>query len=100
MLPALRPRTADVSGILRNHLLPAFRGSLRSVELGNVEAYIAGRMEAGATVATINREVGVLRHILKRATLWKSNDDGNPYLKNYPLRELKLARTQWASPLS
>jgi len=85
VLPTLRPTTAvRWRGIVNNYLLPEFNGSLRLIELGAVEKYVAARLEAGATPATVNREVGVLRHILKRACIWK-DADGAPYLRHYPL---------------
>jgi hypothetical protein len=74
VLPTLRPRTAQRwSGIVRNHLKPTFTGALRSVELGRVEKYVAARLEADANPASVNREVSVLRHILKRACAWRDD---------------------------
>jgi integrase len=89
VLPTLRPGTARRwRGILNNHLLPAFQGRLRAIELGKVEEFVAARLEAGATPGCINREVEVLKHILRRARVWK---DGNSerYLTRYPLDELR-----------
>jgi hypothetical protein len=75
IFPTLRPKTATRwSGIVRNHLRPPFKGSLRSVELGAVEKYVADRLAIGATSGTVNRELGVLRHILKRACAWKDKN--------------------------
>jgi integrase len=89
VLPTLRPGTAvRWNGILQNHLLPAIKGSLRAVELGAVEKYIAARIDAGASPASVNRETAVLKHILRRARAWK-DDDGDRYLSRYPLDELK-----------
>jgi integrase len=89
VLPTLRPGTATRwSGILKNHLLPTFKGSLRAIELGAVEKYIAARLEDGASPASANREIAVLKHILRRARAWK-DDNGDRYLTRYPLDELK-----------
>lgn len=89
VLPTVRPRTAKRwSGIVENHLRPAFKGALRAVELGAVEKYIAARLEAGANPASVNREVGVLRHLLKRAMAW-TDDAGARYLTRYPLEGWK-----------
>jgi integrase len=89
ILPTLRPKTAARwSGIVKNHLKPFFTGALRAIELGAIEKYTAARLEAGATPASTNREIGVLRHLLKRACVWKDENDA-PYLKHYPLEEWK-----------
>jgi integrase len=89
IMPTLRPKTTvRWLGIVKNHLKPGFKGALRSIEFGAVEKYIAERLEAGATPASVNREVGVLRHILKRAQAWKDSS-GSPYLRNYPLAAWK-----------
>jgi integrase len=85
IVPTLRPKTAKRwDGVLENHLRPAFRCALRAIELGAVESYVARRLEAGATPATVNRELGVLRHMLKRACAW-TDDAGTRYLTRYPL---------------
>jgi integrase len=89
VLPALRASTARRwRGILENHLKPTFTGALRSIELGRVEHYVAGRIAAGANAGTVNREIAVLKHILKRAHKWR-NEDGERYLRQYPLDELR-----------
>lgn len=87
--PTLGAHTAERwSGIVRNHLRPFFTGSLRAIELGMIEKYVAARLEAGANPATANREIFVLRHILKRAMSWK-DDAGARYLSTYPLEGWK-----------
>ncbi len=113
ILPQRRPGTAGRwQEILDLHLKPAFKGSLRSIKLGAVESYMAERLQPrpcdrcdgkkkvsgracsrcagtgerkGAAPATVNRELAVLRHILKRAVAWK-------YLGRYPLEGLKLLK--------
>jgi len=97
-------------GIVENHLKPAFRGTLRAIDLEVVELYRAHRLEPktcascdgnkntddghpcaecegtgeapAVTPSTVNREVSVLRHVLKRAVDWK-------YLHQYRLAGLK-----------
>jgi integrase len=98
--PTLADRTAERwNGLLENHLKAAFKGSLKSITLEAVEGYIAERLalrrpcteckgkKLVATekcptcegkgdlpkvmAATVNREISVLRHMLKRAVAWK-----------------------------
>jgi integrase len=89
ILGTVRPNTAQRwRGAIENHLKPFFTGGLRAVELGRVEHYIAQRIAAGANVGTVNRELGALKHILRRASKW-TNADGDPYLRQYPLQDLK-----------
>lgn len=57
-------------GILNLHLKPTFRCSLRAITKVEVEAYRSRRLEEGATAACVNREVGVLKHMLARAAEW------------------------------
>jgi integrase len=94
----IAPRTAERwRGILDNHLRPHFTGLLRSITLEAVESYVASRLKpvicpdcegkkkiagiacsecegagerAVTTPSTVNRELAVLRHILKRAVAW------------------------------
>ncbi len=85
--PTIRPRTAERwSGILANHLVPYFKESLRAISFASLESYIAGRLDSGATPATVNREVSVLRHIFKRAIAWKFLGQ-NPIGEWRPLKE-------------
>ena len=70
--PHLKPRTAlRWFGIIENHVKPYFKGSLRSITGASVESYVAKRLEAGANPQTVNRELSVLRHIIKRAVRWE-----------------------------
>jgi integrase len=106
----LRPRTLTRwKGIVENHLKAAFRGALRAIDLAAVELYRAHRLQAltckacdgkqspegptcsdcdgtgkapAVTPSTVNREVSILRHVLKRAVEWK-------YLHQYRLAGLK-----------
>lgn len=67
----LGPRTQERwLGIVQNHLKPAFPGALRSVTSADAEAYIARRIEQGARASTVNREMMVLKAILRRAVEW------------------------------
>lgn len=68
----LKPRTQERwKGIVEKHLKPAFTGTLRAINVAQVEAYRSRRAVAGAAPATINREVDVLRHMTARAALWE-----------------------------
>lgn len=67
----IKPKTAKRwFGILKNHLKPAFKGTLRAITSAMVESYVAHRLEANANPQTVNRELSVLRHIIKRAVRW------------------------------
>jgi hypothetical protein len=57
---------------------------------------IAGRIEQGAAPATVNREITVLKHMLKRAVIWE-------YVSSSPIETLKAlkepsGRTRFLSP--
>lgn len=82
----LKPNTrVRWKGICDKHLGPAFPGSLRGITAAGAEAYIAKRLEAGATPSTVNREMMILKHMLKRAVLWE-------YLTINPLANLKAQK--------
>lgn len=73
--PYLKPATTlRWFGMIENHFKPYFKGSLRSTTGANVEAYAAHRLEAGANPQTVNRELSVLRHMIKRAVRWEYLD--------------------------
>jgi hypothetical protein len=73
--PSVKPRTAvRWIGILNNHLKPYFKGTLRSIASSSVENYTSYRIEAGANPQTVNRELAVLRHMVKRAARWQFLD--------------------------
>lgn len=68
----LKPRSQERwFGIVENHLKPAFHGALRVIGAADADRYIARRLEAGVGPSTINREVTVLKHMLRRAVLWE-----------------------------
>ncbi len=82
----MRPNTqVRWSGIRDKHLEPAFPGSLRGITSASAEGYIAKRLAAGATPSTVNREMTVLKHMLKRAVLWE-------YLTLNPLLNIKAQK--------
>ncbi len=57
---------------LKNHLKPFFKTHrLDGITDFNIRQYRKARRTAGASVATINRELATLRHMLKSAGLWK-----------------------------
>jgi len=117
VLGRVEPSTATRwKGIVENHLKPHFKGSLRGITLASVETYIAKRIEdlaarakaanpkmsdeelEGLTLrrhASLNREITVLRHILKRAVRWNFLTR-NPIEGWHPLKEAP-GRTRFLS---
>lgn len=64
----LKPKTRH----LKNHLKPFFKEHrLDGFTDFNVRQYRKARANAGASPATINRELATLRHMLKSAASWK-----------------------------
>lgn len=64
----LKPKTQH----LKNHLKPFFKTHrLDGFTDFNIRQYRKARTVAGASVATINREMATLRHMLKSAASWK-----------------------------
>jgi integrase len=84
--PTLRPRSQKRwSGIVEKHLMPAFSGGLRSVAKAQAEKYAAQRLDEGAAPSTVNREMTVLKHMLKRAVAWE-------YLSSNPVAGIKALK--------
>ena len=70
--PTLKPRSQERwFGIVEKHLKPAFPAALRTITVADAERYIARRSETGAEPSTINREITVLKHMLRRAVAWE-----------------------------
>ncbi len=70
--PSLKPRSRERwFGIVEKHLKPAFPGALRAISAASIETHIAHRLDRGAQPATVNREVTVIKHMLKRAVAWE-----------------------------
>jgi integrase len=87
----LKPRTQERwSGIIAKHLKPAFPGALRAITSADAERYVGHRVEQGAEPSTINREMTVLKHMLRRAVSWEYLSR-NPFLdaQGRPLAGLK-----------
>lgn len=64
----LKPKTQH----LKNHLKPFFKEHrLDSFTDFNIRQYRKTRRTAGASIATVNRELATLRHLLKTAASWK-----------------------------
>ncbi len=82
-------------GIIDNHLQPFFKGNLKSITMARGDDYVAARLEAKATPATVNREMGCLRHMMRRAVKWK-HLARNPISEWEPLEEAP-GRTRFAS---
>ena len=70
--PHLAERTYEIYEVaVRCHLSPAFGPRLLcDIGADTIAAYQARRKEAGASARTINKELQVLRQILKRHKLW------------------------------
>jgi integrase len=84
--PHLKPRTAlRWFGIIENHVKPCFKGSLRSITEASIESYVARRLEDGANPQTVNRELSVLRHMIKRAVRWE-------YLERDPIAKWPFSK--------
>ncbi len=116
--PALKPRSQERwFGILEKHLKPAFPGALRAITQSDAESYIAHRLREvtpdkarvidgkeskrkrrrrGATPATVNRELTVLKHMLKRAVEWGYLAE-NRIARVKPLKEAP-GRTRFLAP--
>jgi len=75
----LKPRTVERwRGIVRKHLIPHFRGSLKAINAEAAEKYIAARVAAGASQSTVNREMTVLKQMMRRAVSRKYRSH-NPF---------------------
>lgn len=70
--PHLAERTEAIYEVaLRCHLKPAFGALLLcDIDAGRIAAYQAVRKSEGASARTLNKELQVLRQILKRYKLW------------------------------
>jgi integrase len=68
-------------GAIENHLKAAFPGQLRNITSAAAEKYVATRRVEGAEPSTVNREMTVLKHILRRAVAWEFLSR-NPFLDN------------------
>jgi integrase len=78
----LKPTTRErFLGAIENHLKPAFPGQLRSITAATAEKYVTVRLASGAQASTINREMTVLKHMLRRAVAWEFLGR-NPFLDN------------------
>jgi Phage integrase, N-terminal SAM-like domain len=72
--PHLSERTQDIYEVaLRCHLKPALSALLLcDIDANRIASYQAGRKAEGASSRTLNKELQVLRQILKRYKLWAS----------------------------
>ncbi len=114
--PTLKPGTQERwFGILEKHLKPAFPGALRAITQADVESYIARRLEEAtvdkvrviggresnrrrmrrARPATVNRELAVIKHMMRRAVDWRYVAE-NRVAKIKPLKEAP-GRTRFLS---
>ncbi len=89
----LKPRTRERwLGITGKHLKPTFSGALRSLTAADAEAYVARRIQQGAKPSTVNREMTVLKHMLRRAVTWE-------YLSRNPFLDAQGEAVQGLKPL-
>jgi integrase len=65
--------------------MPAFPGAIRAIVAGSIESYISRRLDSGAQPATVNREVTVIKHMLRRAVAWE-------YLSTNPAADIKALK--------
>jgi len=73
-------------GKLRKHLIPFFGGKfLYEITSGMIEDYKAKRLGEEASVATINRELAILKHIYTKAIEWGKAGEN-------PVKKVKLFR--------
>jgi integrase len=70
--PHVAERTQEIYEVaLRYHLKPTFGGFLLcDIDAGRIASYQAGRKSEGASARTLNKELQVLRQVLKRYKLW------------------------------
>jgi len=94
VLSPLKPRTQERwRGIIEGHLKAAFPGTLRGITAALAEAYVAKRIAQGGQPSTINREMTVLKHMMRRAVEWE-HLSRNPFLdaQGRPLAGLRALR--------
>src|SRR5260370_39219788 len=58
---------------------------MRSITRARVECYVSRGVERGGETATVNREVTVIKHMLKRAVAWE-------YLSANPVASVKALK--------
>ncbi len=79
----LSPRSYErEEGIIRKHFIPFFKGYLKAITRSKIEAYMAQRLEGGASPTTVAHEFSRLRHMLNWAV-------GQGYLKRSPAKGVK-----------
>jgi integrase len=94
VLPVLKPRTQERwLGIVDAHLKTAFPGALRCITAAAAEAYVVKRVGQKGQPSTINREMTVLKHIMRRAVEWEYLSR-NPFLdaQGRPLAGLRALK--------
>jgi integrase len=97
IFPTLKPRTVERwRGVIDQHLKPAFRGALRAINREAIESYIARRLTADVSSASVRIELVCLRHLLRRAVDWER-------LSTYRFAGVKLPKeapghTRYLSP--
>ena len=91
--PDLKPRTVERwRGIVEQHLVPHFKCALKTINAEGAERYMAARVHAGAAPSTINREMTVLKQMMRRAVSKK-------YLTTNRFRDAQGTLTDSLRPL-
>lgn len=79
-----RPKSATRNEVSIGQLMPYFKGQLiGSIHPFQVDQYKKVRRDAGASPATVNRDVATLRNMMNKAVDWK-------YLQVNPLQRVKM----------
>jgi len=73
---------------------------LSKVHMGTLQSFIDGRLQAGRSQGTINRDLAPVRRILNlSARLWR-DENGNPWLITAPLIQMRAYDARQPGPLS
>jgi integrase len=73
---------------------------LSKVHMGTLQPFIDGRLQAGRSQGTINRDLAPVRRILNLAArLWR-DENGNPWLVTAPLIQMRAYQARQPGPLS
>jgi integrase len=81
-----KPKSAKRNEVSIGQLAPYFRGKLLgSINSWQVEQYKKARRDAGASPATVNRDVACLRNMMNKAVEWG-------YLQTNPIGKVKLLK--------
>ncbi len=94
----IKPRTRERWNDALKHLKPHFSSMLRSITAAVAEGYVQARLKAGAKPSTVNREMTVLKQLMRRAVAW-SDKAGNHYLGRNPFLDAQGNLVEGLKPL-